>query len=189
MKPQKTVTTKTAVRVKLITQNIWFSRSEMTSGSEQMEKLFETWYRSVRQRLRLMGRAGECATFVFGALKSHLLTCHLITLSPPCFVWNLIVKATSLLLCLSRTAHTRSAPPWAWGNLVSCFKSGGSSWEGCAKYVQQTVEPAGQWAVLSLFTNHCQTPVPGLLLPLTSHTLHTLTLDSWMALTVTVKHV
>jgi len=68
---------------------------------------------------------------------------------------------------LHLTQHTHTAPPWACGNLVSCLKSGESSWEGWARYVQQTVEPAGQWAVLSLFTNHCQTPVPGLLLPLT----------------------
>ncbi len=73
----------------------------------------------------------------------------------------------------SRTAHTRSPLPGPVAIWCPVLKSGGSSWEGWARYVQQTVEPAGQWAVLSLFTNHCQTPVPGLLLPLTSHTLHT----------------
>lgn len=132
-----------------------------------MEKLFEIWHRSARQRLRLIARTGDRVH----NLKSHLLTCHLITPSPrhpPVFCGiSLSKQLVSHYVSPSHTTLTHSAPPWACGNLVSCLKSGESSWEGWARYVQQTVEPAGQWGVLSLFTNHCQTPVPGLLLPLT----------------------
>lgn len=144
-----------------------------------MEKLFEIWHRSARQRLRRRSKTEVCGF----CLRQREVTLTHVPSNIPSFP----PTHTFCGISLSISHNTHSAPPWPCGNMVSCLKSGESSWEGWARYVQQTVEPGRSMRrIVSLYKSLSDTsawPSAPTHTHLHSHTRH------WTVLTVTAGHI